>query len=207
VRGNISHNLNIIQRLIDESKGDLAVLPEYALTGSLVLDPNANVHVWAARSRDAKGRIDLPEGKNLLLNALHEENGRLWNCCELMPTGEKQFKLFPDETELRYGIMPGTEQRVFSLAGKRFKVIICSDIRRMNTISTDSLDFIVFVYHFTHENFKRVTDELKAVSRERLLPIVVSSLVSDKNAGFSSLVNGQTIASIPDKEGILEIEL
>lgn len=32
IRGNIQHNAEVIQHLIDKSKGELLVLPEYALT-------------------------------------------------------------------------------------------------------------------------------------------------------------------------------
>jgi len=47
IRSNIEHNLKAIQGLVDESKGDLSVRPEYALTGSLVLDLEADFHDWA----------------------------------------------------------------------------------------------------------------------------------------------------------------
>ncbi|MCK4449344.1 MAG: hypothetical protein KAX26_02005, partial [Anaerolineae bacterium] len=50
VRGDIAHNLAAIQRLVNESKGELLVLAEYALTGSLVLDLEADVRDWALRS-------------------------------------------------------------------------------------------------------------------------------------------------------------
>ncbi len=33
IRGNIEHNLEVIQRLVNESKGELLVLAEYALKG------------------------------------------------------------------------------------------------------------------------------------------------------------------------------
>ena len=46
-RGDIGRNLTVVQRLIEQAKGDLLVLPEYALTGSLVLDQHADVRQWA----------------------------------------------------------------------------------------------------------------------------------------------------------------
>jgi len=69
-RGNIEHNVKAVQRLVDESRGDLLVLPEYALTGSLVLDLGADVHDWARRSARAKALINVPEGRCLLINTL-----------------------------------------------------------------------------------------------------------------------------------------
>ena len=42
-RGNIRENTTIIQRLINDATGDLLILAEYALTGSLVLDENVNI--------------------------------------------------------------------------------------------------------------------------------------------------------------------
>lgn len=88
IRGNIEHNLEVIQRLVNESKGELLVLAEYVLTGSLVLDLEADVRDWALRSAKAKARINVPEGKHLLINTLAEFDGNLHNCCELLPTGE-----------------------------------------------------------------------------------------------------------------------
>lgn len=206
-RGDIEHNIKIVQMLIKKSKGDLLVLPEYVLTGSLVLDKGTDIQDWAVKSKKAKMRITVPKGKHLLINTLAEIDGQIYNCCELLPEGELQLKLFPDETELSSGILPGTNQKIFNFMDKRFKVLICSDIRQMDKIPTDGLDFLVFVYHFTKENFERVISQVKAVSRERHIPIVASSLVSDKNNGFSSIVNNEIVASLSDKEGILEIEL
>jgi len=206
-RGDIEHNLIAIQRLINESKGDLLVLPEYVLTGSLVLDLGADVHDWARRSADAKARINIPEGKFVLLNSLVEKNHTLHNCCELLPTDEFQFKLFPDETELKSRIVPGIEQKIFKLSGKQFKVVICSDFRQMDKISTDSLDFLIFVYHFTHSNFARIMPLIKEVSREREMPVLASSLVSDKNHGLSSYVRNDVVVSLSNHEGILEVRL
>jgi len=207
IRGNIEHNLTVIQRLVDESEGDLLILPEYVLTGSLVLDLEADVHDWVIKSVNAKARINLLKGKYLLINTLVEIDGKLRNCCELLPPGDLQFKLFPDNTELNAGISPGTEQKIFKLFDKRFKVVICSDLRQMDKISTDGLDFLIFIYHFTDSNISRVMPLVKNVSKERKLPVLASSLVSDKNHGFSSFVNGNVVVSLSRQEGILEIEI
>lgn len=207
IRGNIEHNLEVIQRLVDESKGDLLILPEYALTGSLVLDLDADVHDWALRSAEAKALINVPKGKHLLINTLAEFDGKLRNCCELLPLGDRQFKLFPDQTEIDAGILPGTEQKVFELCDKRFKAVICLDLPHIDTIPTDDLDFVLFIYHFTDNNFTRVIQVVKDVSKARRLPVLVSSLVSDKNSGFSSFVDGDVVVSLPRQEGILEVEI
>ncbi len=88
IRGNIKHNLKVVQRLVNEGRGDLLVLPEYVLTGSLTLDLEANVHDWTREAADAKARINLPDGKYLLINSLIEIDSTLRNCCELLPTEE-----------------------------------------------------------------------------------------------------------------------
>lgn len=207
IRGNIEHNLEAIQRLANESIGDLLVLPEYALTGSLVLDPDADVRDWALRSAKAKLLINVPRGKYLLMNTLVELDGELRNCCELLPVGDLQCKLFPDQTEQDVGILPGTEQKIFELFDKRFKVVICFDLPHIDQIPTDGLDFILFIYHFTNDNFPRVMQEVKSVSKARGLPVLVSSLVSDKNSGFSSFVDGGGVVSLSRQEGILEVEI
>ena len=206
-RGNIEQNLKAVQRLIDTSKGELLVLPEYALTGSLVLDPGADVRQWALGSTEAKACLSIPDGKYLLVNSLAEFDDKLYNCCELLPTAERYCKLFPDQTELDAGIQPGTEQKVFELSGKRFKVVICYDLPHMDKIPTDNLDFILFVYHFTEDNFPRVIGVVKEVSRTRGLRVLASSLVSDKNNGFSSYVDGDVVVSLATHEGILEVEI
>jgi predicted amidohydrolase len=207
IRGKIKHNLEVIQRLANESRGELLVLPEYALTGSLVLDLEADVRDWALRSAKAKARINVPEGKYLLINALTEFDGNLHNCCELLPTGECYCKLFPDQTELDAGILPGTEQKVFELSGKRFKVVICFDLPHVDKIPTDGLDFLLWIYHFTDDNFTRRIQKVKNVSKARGLRVLASSLVSDKNNGFSSFVDGDVVVSLPSQEGILEVEI
>lgn len=207
VRGDIEHNLRAIQRLVDESRGDLLILPEYVLTGSLYFDLGADLRNWVMRSAKAKKLIKVPKGKYLLINTLCEIGNTLHNCCELMPTSELQFKLFPDQSELDAGILPGTEQKVFELFNKRFKVLICYDFPHLDKIPTDGLDFILFIFHFTNNNFPRVIREVRASSKVRELPMLVSSLVSDKNIGFSSYVDGDIVVSLSNQEGVLEIEI
>jgi hypothetical protein len=207
IRGDIEHNLKAIQRLVDQSRGDLLVLPEYALTGSLVLDQTANVHEWARSSAQAEAQLHLPDGKYLLLNSLIAVDNRLYNCCRLLPTEERYCKLFPDQTELQAGILPGKEQRVFELLGKRFKIVICYDLPHMSEIPTEDLDFLLFVYHFTEKNFSRVIQEVKEVSAMRKLHVLASSLVSDMNNGCSSFVDGDVVVSLSNQEGILEIAI
>ncbi len=207
IRGNIEHNLEAIRGLISEGKGDLLVLPEYALTGSLVLDAEPDVREWARRSAKAMALVNAPTGKHLLVNALYEFDGKLRNCCKLLPTGDFQCKMFPDQPELDAGILPGTEQKVFELSDKRFKVVICTDLRHMDKIPTNGLDFILFIYHFTEDNFPRVMQEVKSASEARGLPILVSSLVSDKNIGFSSFVDRSFAISLSGREGILEVDI
>ncbi len=206
-RGNIDHNLEAIRGLISEGKGDLLILPEYALTGSLVLDREADVRDWARKSAKAMALVNVPTGKRVLVNALYEFDGKLRNCCQLLPTGDLQCKMFPDQAELDAGILPGTEQKIFELSGKRFKVVICSDLRHIERIPTNGLHFILFVYHFTEDNFPRVIQEVKSASEARRLPILVSSLVSDKNIGFSSFVDRRFAISLSGREGILEVEI
>jgi len=207
IRGNIEHNLKVIQKLVDESKGNLLILPEYALTGSLLLDLDADVRDWALRCAKAKAQINMSKGKYLLINTLTEFDGKLYNCCELLPTGDFYCKLFPDQTELDAGILPGTEQKVFELFGKRFKIVICYDLPHIDKIPTVYLDFLLFIYHFTEDNFSRVIQTVKEVSKARGVQVLTSSLVSDKNNGFSSFVNGDVVVSLPREEGILEVEI
>jgi predicted amidohydrolase len=206
-RGNIEHNLSVVQRLVDQSEGQLLVLPEYVLTGSLVLDLDADIREWATESVQAKSRLSIPDGKYLLINSLAQFDGKLHNCCELLPTEERYCKLFPDDTELNVGIQPGTEQKVFELSGKHFKVAICYDLAHIDKIPTDGLDFLLWIYHFTDDNFARRIQNVKNVSKARALRVLASSLVSDKNSGHSSYVDGDVVISLPGREGILEVEI
>jgi predicted amidohydrolase len=175
------------------------------LTGSLVFDLDADICEWALRSARAKARLSIPEGKYLLINALVELDGGIYNCCDLLPTEARYCKLSPDQTELDMGVQPGTEHRVFELLGQRFRVVICHDLAHIDEIPTDNLDFLLFVYHFSDDSLPRVTEDLKRVSKARGLPVLASSLVSDKNSGCSSFVDGDVIISLSNREGILEV--
>lgn len=207
IRGNVDHNIMAIQGLIDQSVGDILVLGEYALTGSLVLESDVDIHDWADKSRNGKSRLIIPEGKKLLINSLVEVDGEIYNCCELLPSSKVQCKLFLDKPELDAGISPGIEQRIFEINDKRFKVIICTDLRTIDKIKTDNLDFIFYIFHFSNYNFNGAMQRAKDVSSDRDLPVLISSLTSDKNIGFSSYVYKNTIVSLPNSEGILEINI
>ncbi len=207
IRGNIEHNLNKIQRLIKKSVGDLLVLPEYALTGSLVLDSEADLCQWIEESNKAKKEIRIPEEKVLLLNSLIQKNKIIYNCCELLPTGIKQMKVHPDDTEKSKGIISGEKHEVIDLLNKKFKILICSDLKHWNRIDTKGLDFILWIYHFTQDNYKKRISELKTIIREKKIPILASSIISDKNIGFSTYIDENKIISMSEYEGILELEL
>jgi len=207
IRGDIDFNTRAIQNLVDRSKGELLVLPEYALTGSLVFEPGAEIKEWADKSKQAKGRIKIPEGKRLLINSLLEVDNKFYNVCELLPEGGRQYKLFPDQPEVEAGIIPGNGQTVFTLCAKSFKVIICTDLRYIGKIPADSLDLLLFVFHFSDYNLAPALQEVKRIARERNIPVIISSLVSDKNIGFSSYVDKNKVISLSSEEGILEIEL
>lgn len=207
IRGDIDHNVETIQKLIMESKGNLLILPEYALTGSLVLESNVNIKDWVGKCKEAIESLVTPEGKTLIVNSLVEQEDRVFNCCKLIPSDDKQCKLFPDKSELDSGISAGSEQTVFTLYDRTFKVIICTDLRYIEKMSTEELDFILFIFHFTDTNYNKVMKDVKEISVKRKLPIIVSSLVSDQNIGFSSYVNCNTVVSLSDTEGILEIDV
>jgi|SRR5690554_4238609 len=206
-RGSIKNNIKVIQKLINQSRGRLIVLSEYALTGSLVLDTNVNVKRWVKVSEAAKSSIKIPEGKLLLINSLVEKDNKVYNACELLPTAEMQGKLFPDTPELAAGISNGQQQKVFKIDGKKFKVIICTDLRYIDEIPTNNLDFIFFIFHFSNYNFDKALRDARNVSQEREIPIIISSLLSDKNIGFSSYIHKNTVVSLPEYEGILEIQI
>ena len=206
IRGNIDHNARVIQSLVNRSQGDLLILPEYALTGSLVLDRSADIQAWAHRSAQVKNALRIPEGRYLLINSLIEQEGKVFNACELLPARETYYKLYPDQTELDAGILPGNLPKVFDICGKRFQALICYDLAHIAQIPIAEIDYLVFIYHFSSENHLRVLEEVKQVSLSRRLPVLVSSLVSDKNNGYSCYVNGETVVSLSGQEGILEVE-
>ena len=61
IRGDIVYNTQKIQELIHKSQGDVLVLPEYVLTGSLVLDEYADISNWATKSQKAKRQLQIPK--------------------------------------------------------------------------------------------------------------------------------------------------
>jgi hypothetical protein len=63
--------------------------------------------------------------------------------------------------------------------GKKIIIIICADIIGIDKISTGGEDVMLFIYHFTPENYERH----------------IASLTSDKNYGHSCYVYGSTIAA------------
>ena len=108
---------------------------------------------------------------------------------------------------MKAGIKPGQTQQVFSLENKQFKVVICTDLRFIEQITTDGLDFLCYIFHFTLNSYEKTIATLKEVSQARKLPILTSSLVSDQNIGESCYINGETVVTLPRMEGILEIEI
>jgi len=207
-RGNIQKNAAIIQRLINNANGDLLILAEYALTGSLVLDENADIHKWAAESELAKQGLSVPENKRLLINSLTIKDERIYNACTLLPGDEIiQIKTFPDKTERNAGICAGNGISIVQLNGKKVIIVICSDFSGMDKISTGGADILLFIYHFTPENYVNRLADIVRVSKEREIPIITASLTSDKNYGHSCYVCGSTVVALGDHEGILEITL
>lgn len=206
-RGEVAYNRAQIQTLIDQARGDLLVLPEYALTGSLTLEAAPSPSAWAESCAGEKAVLSIPRGKFLLLNSLVSFQDGLRNCCELLPGREYYCKLYPDDTERKAGILPGTQTKVFTLGGKRFSVLICFDLPHIEHIPTAGLDFLIFVYHFTPQNLKRVLNEAQKAARQRRIPMLISSLISDQNNGNSAFIrNGLTIL-LGEQPGIMEVEL
>lgn len=207
-RGNIPKNTSAIQKLINYATGDLMVLAEYSLTGSLVLDENANVQKWAVDSEIAKKGLFIPENKRLLINSLIIKDKRIYNACTLLPANEIiQAKSYPDNPEIEAGICAGDGVSVVQIYDKKIAIIICSDFREINRISTSGADFIFYIFHFTLGNHERILHDLMNISKERNIPIITASLTSDKNYGHSCYVFGSTVVSLGNQEGILEITL
>ncbi|MFX1377530.1 MAG: hypothetical protein ACFFA4_00405 [Promethearchaeota archaeon] len=183
------------------------VLPEYVLTGSLVMDSKANVIEWSKKSEYAKSNLKVPNGKILLLNFLKRINNRLYNIIELFPTSDYQIKVYPDDIEKKNGIKSGKEHKIFEFFNKKFKILICMDFKFIDTIPIDNIDFFIWIYHFTEENYPRMLKLLKYYVKNKNIPILASSLVSDKNCGFSTYIDNKKVVTLSNFEGILEIEL
>ena len=206
IRGDIEYNTNKIQELIDLSSGNLLILAEYALTGSLVLDSQANTQQWAKKTEEMIKRIKIPDNKIIILNSLKKIDEKLYNICQLLPTNLFQIKVYPDDTEQNNGILPGKEHKIFKLFEKRFKILICMDYKFADNIPSDDIDFFIWIYHFTKENFLSKLNSLKEFVKIRKIPMLISSLVSDKNFGFSTYIDTNRIVSLSSYEGILEID-
>lgn len=207
-RGNIQKNATNIQRLINDASGDLLILAEYALTGSLVLDEDADVHKWAFESEIAMQGLSVPTDKNLLINGLITKDEQIYNACTLLPSYKiAQVKTYLDKPETDSGIKPGNGVSVFQMNDKKFIIIICSDLREIERIPTDSADMLLFIFHFTPENYENRIADLVSISKKRNLPILTASLTSDKNHGHSCYIFGSTIISLTNQEGILEITI
>lgn len=207
-RGNILKNATIIQRLINNASGDLLVLAEYALTGSLVLEKNVDVQKWANESEIAKNSLSIPDGKKLLINSLIIIDEKIYNACTMLPSKKiTQIKTYLDVMELDAGICPGDDVSILQINEKKIVVVICTDLRVIDKISTAGADFIIFIFHFTLNNYENVMDELITISEASRIPIIAVSLVSDKNYGHSCYINGSTVVSLGDEEGILEITI
>jgi predicted amidohydrolase len=207
-RGNIHKNVAVIQRLINNSNGDLLVLAEYALTGSLVLDENADIQKWAKESEFAKQELYVPENKKLLLNSLIIKDKLIYNACTLLPDDKiMQIKTIPDKTEVNAGIHAGNAISAVELNETKIIIVICSDFAGLDKISTCGADIILFIYHFTPENYQNRLADIISISKERNIPIITASLVSDKNYGHSCYICGSTVVAMGNREGIMEITL
>ncbi len=212
IRGDIKANASTIQNLINKASGNIMVLAEYALTGSLVLDETANIKQWATDSEHAIRGLTIPENKQLMINTLVNRENKIYNACCFAQDNSShnnivQAKVFPDQPELDAGICAGDGFSILSTCGKNIAIVICSDLRQMDKIPTEGADFILFIFHFTPVNYDEVIDKLIKISEQRKLPVIVASLLSDKNNGNSCYINGSTIVSLADNEGILEITM
>ena len=206
-RGNISYNTKKIQQLINKCQGDLLIFPEYVLTGSLILDENADIYNWADQSKKAKKRLQIPDKKTVLLDMLIEREGQIFNVCELLPGDDCQEKVYPDSVEKGAGIVSGDEFKIFEKYGKRFKIVICTDFRYHDEIHREDTDFLVWITHFNTNTYGRAVSEMRHFVLREGIPVLASSPVSDKNIGNSTYANIHSVVSLSSYEGILEIEL
>lgn len=208
VRGDIRYNMTQIQKLINNAAGDILVLGEYALTGSLVLDETADAVRWADACAKAAAEFQIPAGKRLLFNGLFHTHEGLRNACVWLPGGDiAQVKVGPDAPELDAGIAGGGAIFPIDFGARRAPIVICSDLREPQDIDTTDADFILFIFHFTPQNRSEVMARIQALSKERGLPVVTASLVSDRNCGHSCYVFGNTVVALGAHEGILELKL
>lgn len=205
VTGDVGQNAETIQRLINAAEGDLLVLPEYALTGAILIDDSTDPFHWAQLSWQAIERLQVPEGKLLLANALVERDGDLHNCCMLLPAGEQQCKMHLSHMEQAAGLVPGSEQHTFECCERRFRVLICTDLSHVVPGDLDDIDFLIWIFHFTRANTTRAMADVRRLSEDNTIPVFVSSLVSDESIGLTAYVDGQVQLVLPLREGILEV--
>lgn len=207
-RGNILKNAATIQRLINKASGEILVLGEYALTGSLVLEKEVDIQKWVTESEIAMSRLSIPDGKRLLINSLINKDNKINNACAMLPSNRiTQIKNYLDKIEVEAGIYPGSEVPILQINDKKIIIVICSDLKEIDKIQTASADFIIFIFHFTLNNYEIVRDELISISKARKIPIIAVSLVSDKNCGHSCYIYESTIISLGNEEGILEVTI
>lgn len=207
-RGNIKNNIEIIQTLINNATGDLLILAEYALTGSLVLEKDVNIKQWVTETEREKNKLLVPIGKKLLINSLIAKDDGIYNACILLPNEEiLQIKNYLDKIEEDAGILSGNEIPILTIKDKKVVIVICSDLKEIEQIQTEGADFIIFIFHFTVNNYENVMNELIYISKLRKTPIIVASLVSDKNYGHSCYIHGETVVSLGNEQSILEITI
>lgn len=207
-RGNIKNNIEIIQTLINNATGDLLILAEYALTGSLALEKDVNIKQWVTETEREKKKLLVPDEKKLLINSLIAKDDGIYNACSLLPNEEiLQIKNYLDKIEEDAGILSGNEIPILTIKDKKVVIVICSDLKEIEQIQTEGADFIIFIFHFTVNNYENVMNELIYISKLRKTPIIVASLVSDKNYGHSCYIHGETVVSLGNEQSILEITI
>lgn len=201
----VEANARAAQALIDTAEGDLLVLPEYALTGPprCGIDPAA----WAAAAARALAALSIPPSKALLANALVEEGGSTYNCCELLGTGQRQCKLSLTRAEVEAGLAPGRQQHIFEFDGARFAVLLCPDYDATRAFSTDGVDFALWISHVDRDAAAGALTAAAHLSQARSLRVFLSSLIADDNSGLSAYVDERVQLSLPRREAILEVIL
>lgn len=206
VRGNIEHNSKELQKLINNATGEILISAEYVLTGSLVLDENINIKHWADESQRAINSLQIPNNKKLMINSLAQRNDLIYNSCTILPDNfPYQDKTYLDKPEAEAGIVAGNGITVKTVNGINIITFICSDLKQVDTISTAGAELILFIFHFTQNNYDEAMGTLTRTTKERGIPIIAASLSSDKNIGRSCYINGETVVSLGNEEGILEI--
>ena len=109
--------------------------------------------------------------------------------------------------EKEKGIKAGDAFRIFERNGMRFKIVICTDFRYQESIHREDINFLVWVTHFSAENYGRAVSEMRRFSMRERIQVMASSPVCGKNIGMSTYVNGNDVFSLSSYEGIMEIEI